>query len=153
MDAEGIFYAVTAIANWRAMLALVTASAAAWLLVFAVPLLNGVQGFLLGVSGLLIGLIWQEHKSLVSSPNRPDEQTRPSVAAACSAFLAFCWGLASCESFQSAATGAFIMGLTLLAHTLYYRRVNLISTNRALLHFYSAILGYAAAAVARMFIV
>ena len=151
MDAEAILYAVAAIANWRAVVALVAFAFTAWLLVFALPLMSGVQGIVFALTGLGIGFIWQEHRSLDASTNQPDLQTRPSVAAACAAFLSLCWGLASADSLLTATTGAAILCLALVAHTSYYRRMNLISHSRARLCIYFASLGYVAGIIARNF--
>ena len=151
MDAEGILYAVAAIANWRAVVTLVGFAFTAWLLVFAVPLMSGIQGIVFALTGLGVGLIWQEHRSLNATTNQPDLQTRPSVAAACAAFLSLCWGLASADSSLTSITGAAILCLALGAHTSYYRRMNLISQSRARLCICSASLGYVAGIVARNF--
>ncbi len=151
MDAEGILYAVAAIANWRAVVTLVAFAFTAWLLVFAVPLMSGIQGIVFALTGLGVGLIWQEHRSLNATTNQPDLQTRPSVAAACAAFLSLCWGLASADSSLTSITGAAILCLALGAHTSYYRRMNLISQSRARLCICFASLGYVAGIVARNF--
>jgi len=151
MDAEGILYAVVAIANWRAVVTLVAFAFTAWLLVFAVPLMSGIQGIVFALTGLVVGLIWQEHRSLDATTNQPDQQTRPSVAAAGASFLALCWGLASADSLLTASTGAAILCLALGANTSYYRRMNLISHARARLCIYSAFLGYVAGIILRQF--
>lgn len=151
MDAEGILYAVAAIANWRAVVTLVAFAFTAWLLVFAVPLMSGIQALVFASTGLVVGFIWQEHRSLDATINQPDQQTRPSVAAACAAFLSLCWGLASADSLLTSTTGAAILCLALGAHTSYYRRMNLISHSRARLCIYFASLGYVAGIVARNF--
>lgn len=151
MDAEGILYAVAAIANWRAVVTLVAFAFTAWLLVFAVPLMSGIQALVFASTGLVVGFIWQEHRSLDATINQPDQQTRPSVAAACAAFLSLCWGLASADSLLTSTTGAAILCLALGAHTSYYRRMNLISHSRARLCIYFASLGYVAGIIARNF--
>ena len=151
MDAEGILYAVATIANWRAVVTLVAFAFTAWLLVFAVPLMSGIQGIVFASTGLVVGFIWQEHRSLDATINQPDQQTRPSVAAACAAFLSLCWGLASADSLLTASTGAAILCLALGANTSYYRRMNLISHSRARLCIYFASLGYVAGIIARNF--
>lgn len=151
MDAEGIFYTVAAIANWRVVVTLVVFVFTAWLLVFAVPLMSGIQGIVFASTGLVVGFIWQEHRSLDATTNQPDQQTRPSVAAACSALLSLCWGLASADSLLTATTGAAILCLALGVHTSYYHRMNLISHARARLCIYFASLGYVAGIIARNF--
>lgn len=149
MDAESILYAVAAIANWRAVITLVAFSFTAWLLVFAIPLMSGIQGIVFALTGLGVGLIWQEHRSLNAASNQPDVQTRASVAAACAAFLSLCWGLASADTLLTVATGAVILCIAMGAHTSYYRRMNLISPTRARLYIYFASLGYVAGIITR----
>ncbi|MFI0547024.1 MAG: hypothetical protein ACH34Y_08950 [Brachymonas sp.] len=151
MDAEGILYAVIAIANWRAVVTLALFSVIAWLLVFAAPVMVGLQAIVFAFTGLFVGALWQEHRSVDVASNQPDKQTRPSVAAASSALLSLCWGLVSAETLHSTISGAVILSIALLAHTKYYRRINLISSNRARLCICFAALGYAVGTIARNF--
>jgi hypothetical protein len=109
MDLDGVFALILLVLHWRVALCLAGSSALAIALVHLFPWLNGLQGFVVALLGLVAGAIWEAQATTPepASAQKPPETTT-GVACASALIAGAMWGVSSASSMHSFLAGAVI---------------------------------------------
>jgi hypothetical protein len=109
MDLDGILSLILLVLHWRVALCLACSSALAIALVHLFPWLNGLQGIVLAILGLVAGAIW-EAQATTPEPANTQKPPETTIGVACASALiaGAMWGVSSASSMHSFLAGAVI---------------------------------------------
>jgi len=112
MDFERTLALLAILVHWRVALSLFATVAIALALNYSVLWFSGIQCIVIGLSGLWLGLAWNEATSIRSRATAATSPTTTPVTGGLAALLAgAAWGAISAQSLASIVAGAGVLAL------------------------------------------